>query len=83
MFLIRNFGADTDCHDVGEVIKNIQKYQGISVAIQDKRPNGRLFFVDVGQDGVVTESYGKKRVVDLELMLKVPGEPQFPDGVPA
>lgn len=72
-FKIRNFGTDTECLDLPSLQSAIKGYAGKSVSIQDMRPQGRIYFVDVLPSGEVYESYGSRARFDIELRLDKAG----------
>ena len=52
------------------VIDLIQSYKGKSVTVQDCRPGGKLFFVDVLESGEIRNSYGNHEAIDLVMVLQ-------------
>jgi hypothetical protein len=74
MFLIRNFGNDTECTNGVELVAKLKElYAGMSVSIQYKVRSGMklTYFVDVSSDGIVTYSYKKDTPFDMaELEMK-------------
>lgn len=73
MFRIRNFGNDTDCFDLADLIEKIAAYKDKSVTIDDLREGGRHYHVDVLPSGLVYESYGSRCRFDIDLRLDRPG----------
>jgi nucleoside-diphosphate-sugar epimerase len=71
-FKINNFGNDRECNTVDEVAEAIKNYRGKSISIlyQPDRGLARTLFVDVSPAGVLTESYGTHRAIELRDLLK-------------
>jgi hypothetical protein len=78
MFRIRNFGNDMECADIAELQRHITRYAGFSISVVDKRPGGRIHFFDVSVSGVISESYGSDRTVELGELLGRPPLLQSP-----
>lgn len=59
---IRNFGNDQLCDDLDDVFRTLSKrYKGKSVAVEVVGAESGMsmsFFIDVDEDGAVSESYG-------------------------
>jgi vacuolar-type H+-ATPase subunit E/Vma4 len=68
MFLIKNFGNDIQCPNVSSVIDNLKQFEGKSIVVEDRRPGGKLHYLDIN-GGIVSESYGSRVVVDMNTLL--------------
>jgi len=77
MFEIRNFGNNVICPDIASIMSAIHQFNGKSISIDDRRPGGKVFHLDV-QAHMISESYASRRVVDLPLLLETPGKPVYP-----
>lgn len=69
MFLIICQGRCAPCKSVATLSKSILNYRGKSVTIEDLRPKGRDYHVDVLEDGLLYESHGARARFDIELRL--------------
>ncbi|MCZ4310985.1 hypothetical protein AB6D66_00285 [Vibrio pomeroyi] len=72
MFLIRDYGNDTECANGEELVDTLSsKYKDNSVSIQyATKATGMLavHFVDIDAQGSITDSYGDEAPFDLSLL---------------
>lgn len=72
MFLIKDFGNDTECANGEELVATLSsKYRENSVSIQYARKlTGMLavHYVDIDAQGCITDSYGAGAPFDLSLL---------------
>lgn len=71
-------GMCIHCKDLAILAENINLFQGKSIEIEYMRLQGKIHYIDISANGQTSESYGSSRVVNLELLLAVPGSPTYP-----
>jgi hypothetical protein len=77
MFRIRDFGNNQDCADLAALKLALAGLAGRSIVVEDHRPGGKRHYLDLNAWGI-NESYGSRRVVDLDLLLEAPGHQVYP-----
>lgn len=68
MFLIRNFGNNTQCGSGPELVAKLAElYSGMSVSIQFKLRSGmkHIEYVDVSNAGAISYTYQKDKPFDM------------------
>lgn len=78
MFELITSGEAVVCTNIDELVSSVQTYRGHSIVIDDLRPEGRLHHLDISESGGCSESFASRRIVDIRLLLAIPGRPVYP-----
>jgi hypothetical protein len=78
MFELQTSNQTVACANIDDLIRILQMHRGQSVAVDDLRHGGRLHHLDVSESGGCSERFASRRIVDLRMLLAVPGRPVYP-----